>query len=202
MTAPPWWEPFTDVVPDWFRAYLTVEPAASVISTHEAQFLPGLFQTGDYARAVIGLAHPDPVDAERRVELRLARQGLLDRAGSPDISAVIGAEALRQPPLPPQQWQAQLDRLIELTERPRVRIVIGAATPAPSPVAEPSFTLLRFREDAHRDLVYIEHLDDARYLDDPAEIARYCDVLAELSAPERTVAETRAVLHRLHGQVG
>ena len=65
MTAPPWWEPFTDVVPDWFRTYLTVEPAASVISTHEAQFLPGLFQTADYARAVIGLAHPDPVNAER-----------------------------------------------------------------------------------------------------------------------------------------
>ena len=200
MTAPPWWEPFTDVVPDWFRTYLTVEPAASVISTHEAQFLPGLFQTADYARAVIGLAHPDPVAAERRVELRLARQGLLDRPGSPDISAVIGAEALRPPPLPPQQWRAQLDRLIELTERPRVRILISAATPVP-PVAEPSFTLLRFPDDAHRDLVYVEHLDDARYLDDPAEVARYCDVLAELSAPERTVAETRAVLHRLHAQV-
>ena len=125
---------------------------------------------------------------------------LLDRPGSPDISAVIGAEALRPPPLPPQKWRAQLDRLIELTERPRVRILISAAAPVP-PVAEPSFTLLRFRDDAHRDLVYVEQLDDARYLDDPAEIARYCDVLAELSAPERTVAETRAVLHRLHAQV-
>ena len=80
MTATPWWEPFTDVVPDWFRTYLTVEPAASAISPYESQYLPGLFQTAAYARAVIGLAHRTSADVARRVELRLARPQLLDPA--------------------------------------------------------------------------------------------------------------------------
>src|SRR5438270_3846018 len=78
---PGWWSKYGDIMADWFEAYLGLETAASVIRTFELQFVHGLFQTEDYARAVTMLGHPsasaDAVD--RRVSLRLKPQGRLDR---------------------------------------------------------------------------------------------------------------------------
>ena len=65
----------------WFQSYLGLESAAAVIRTYELQFVPGLLQTADYARAVILLGHGKAVQAEldRRVSLRMTRQQLLNR---------------------------------------------------------------------------------------------------------------------------
>ena len=70
-----------------------------------------------YARAVIGLTYTDAEDIDRRVDLRQARQRLLDQAAPPDVQAVIVETAFTQPPMTPSQKRAQLDRLIALTER-------------------------------------------------------------------------------------
>jgi transcriptional regulator with XRE-family HTH domain len=61
---PPWWHQFSDVVPPWFEAYLGLEHAASVIRSYEVQFIPGLLQTPDYARAVMLLGHDKVSSAE------------------------------------------------------------------------------------------------------------------------------------------
>ena len=62
--TPDWWSKYDDILPDWFEAYLSLEEAASVIRTLELQFVHGLFQTEDYARAVTLLWHktapPEP----------------------------------------------------------------------------------------------------------------------------------------------
>src|SRR3954468_7500047 len=73
--TPGWWSKYGDIMADWFEAYLGLEMAASVIRTFELQFVHGLFQTEDYARAVTLLGHTAAPDDEidRRVSLR--RQG-------------------------------------------------------------------------------------------------------------------------------
>src|SRR3984893_3304544 len=77
--APGWWSKYDDILADWFEAYLGLETAASVIRTFEMQFVHGLFQTEDYARAVTMLGHTSASaeEVDRRVSLRLKRQGLL-----------------------------------------------------------------------------------------------------------------------------
>jgi len=54
-----WWSKYGDILPDWFETYLSLEPAASAIRSFDTQFVPGLFQTEDYARAVTRLGKPE-----------------------------------------------------------------------------------------------------------------------------------------------
>jgi transcriptional regulator with XRE-family HTH domain len=97
--TPGWWQRYTDVLPQWFRAYVDLESAATLIRTYEGQFVPGLLQTDDYMRAVIRGAHLDDSAEEvgRRVRLRMARQTLLTREHPPRLWAVVDEAALRRP---------------------------------------------------------------------------------------------------------
>ena len=98
--SPGWWARYDDVMPDWFETYVGLEQATSLIRTYELQFVPGLFQTEDYARAVTVLGHraASPAEIDRRVSLRLKRQQILsgDETG-PKVWAVIDESALRRP---------------------------------------------------------------------------------------------------------
>jgi len=191
VTASEWWEPFGDEVPPWFRRFLGAEPSASLIRCYEAQFLPGLFQTAAYARAFIGLTHTDPASVERRVDLRLARQRLLDRADPPAVHAVISEDALTRAPMTAGQRGEQLDRLAALMERPHITIAILASAQAAS-VNGPSFTILSFSDPVTPDLVYLEELDDAHYLTERADVTHYERLLADLNPTGPTVDELRA----------
>jgi transcriptional regulator with XRE-family HTH domain len=86
---PGWWQQYGDLLPQWFRAYVDLESAATLIRTYEGQYVPGLLQTTDYMHAVIGGAYlgAAPEAVERRVTLRLGRQQLLERADGPRLWA-------------------------------------------------------------------------------------------------------------------
>ena len=86
---PGWWHHFGDILPGWFQSYLGLEAAATLIRTYEIQFVPGLLQTPEYARAVIMLGHAgaNADEIDRRVELRRQRQQLLNRPHPPQLRA-------------------------------------------------------------------------------------------------------------------
>jgi hypothetical protein len=95
---PGWWHSYSDVLPSWFRIYVGLEEAASLIRCYEPQVVPGLLQTREYARALTVAGFPDAGDEEieRRVSLRMARQSLLTRPDPPRLWAVIEEAALRR----------------------------------------------------------------------------------------------------------
>lgn len=200
VSATAWWQPYADVVPSWFATYLTLEQTASNIRTHEPLFVPGLFQTPAYARAVISLTHTDSEDIERRVDLRRARQRLLEQAAPPDVRAVLDETALAQLPLTPSQRHAQLDHLIALTEQPNITLLIATPT-AGLPATNTSFTVLHFVDPNQDAIVYLEQPDDARYLKDPVAVAEYSDIVDQLSIPHWNPDGTRAILRRIRAQV-
>src|SRR3954465_6631932 len=72
---PGWWHKYGDILPQWFQAYVGLEAAASLIRTYEVQFIPGLLQTEDYARAVVllGNGNAPKEEIDRRVQLRMER---------------------------------------------------------------------------------------------------------------------------------
>lgn len=123
---PGWWQHFSDVLPGWFQAYLGLEAAASLIRTYEIQFVPGLLQTPDYARAVIMLGHAGASADEinRRVDVRLQRQQILTRSGGPQLWAVIDEAVLRRPIGGVEVMRAQIEALIEASKLPSVRLQI------------------------------------------------------------------------------
>jgi hypothetical protein len=193
-SAPGWWQQFGDVVPSWFLSYLGLEESASLIRTYEVQFVPGLLQTADYARAVIQLGHHDKDDAEieKRTELRRHRQNVLRRSAPPQLWAVIDEAVLRRRVGTRAVMREQVESLIEATRLAHVRLQVipfdaGGHAPAGCP-----FAILRFPERGLPDVVYVEQLTSAVYLDKPADVDHYAVAMerACLTAepPDRTAA--------------
>jgi hypothetical protein len=190
-----WWHHYGDVLPQWFRAYVDLEQAATLIRAYEGQLVPGLLQTGDYMRAVMGGALDEaPADIERRVEVRLARQALLSRSGPPRLWAVVDEAALRRPIGGPQVMRAQLERLIECTQLPSVVLQILPFGAGAHPAMVGAFNILRFADDDLPDVVYLEHLTGAMYLDKRDDVRRYLHVMDFISVRAGRPADSAAIL--------
>jgi hypothetical protein len=190
----PWWHPYSDVTPNWFHRYLGLEATANLIRTYEVQFVPGLLQTEDYARAVVRLGHGSaPEDEiERRVRLRLERQQVLSRPDPPRLWAVVDEAALRRPVGGPRVMRDQLEALIGLvTKASNIRLQVVPLAAGGHAAAGGSFTLLRFPHADIPDVVYVEQLTSALYLDKREDVEQYFDALNRLyvkaTTPEQTV---------------
>ncbi len=173
-----WWHQYGDVLPQWFRAYVDLEQAASIIRTYEGQFIPGLLQTDDYARAVMGRGLEEATEEiERRVELRVARQALLTRPDPPRLWAVVDEAALRRPVGGLEIMRVQLERLIDATRLRNVTLQVLRFGAGAHPAMVGAFSLLRFADDELPDVVYLEHLTGAIYLDKRDDVRQYLHVM-------------------------
>jgi transcriptional regulator with XRE-family HTH domain len=197
--SPGWWHKYSEVLPSWFEMYVGLEQAASVIRTYQVQFVPGLFQTEDYARAVMLLGYPGAPDADTdlRVSLRMARQEMLTRRDAPSVWAVMDEAALRRPVGGRRVMHAQLERLLKLTELPRVTLQAVPFDSGGHAAAGGSFTILRFADPNIHDIAYLEQLTSALYLDKRPDVENYLKVMDRLCAEAATPAETRTMLARL-----
>jgi len=195
-SMPGWWADYSDVVPGRFEPFLGLELAASVIRCYEVEFVPGLLQTRGYAEAVIRLANTDD-QIERRVHLRMRRQRIFDRPDPPLLWAVLDEAALRRPVGGRTTHRAQLRHLIEAVELPHITVQVISSHVAEDVAASGSITILRFPEEQLPDVVYLEHLTRALYLDKPTDVEHYWDVMNHVAVQAEPVAVTREILHRI-----
>ena len=191
-----WWSRYDEILPDWFEQYLGLEGAASVIRTFELQFVHGLFQTEGYARAVTLLGHTaaPPEEIDRRVSLRLKRQDILTSPKPPQVWSVMDEAALRRPVGGRAVMRAQLEHLAEVASLAQVTIQVVPFGRGAHAAAGGSFTILRFAEPELPDVVYIEQLTSALYLDNREDVDHYLEVMNELSAQALTPARTTGFL--------
>ena len=194
-----WWAKYGDILPDWFETYLGLEAVATLIRTFELQFVHGLFQTEDYARAVTILGHrAAPADEiDRRVSLRMKRQDLLGDPGAPRVWSVMDEAALRRPVGGHQVMRAQLSRLLEVAELPHVTVQVVPFRRGGHAGAGGSFTVLRFGQPELPDVAYIEQLTSALYLEKRADVDHYLEVMNRLSAEALTPVGTRRFLKEI-----
>jgi transcriptional regulator with XRE-family HTH domain len=201
--APGWWQHYGDVLPQWFRTYVDLESAASLIRTYEGQFVPGLLQTDGYMRAVVQGAHLEESAEEvgRRVRLRMARQIVLTRQDAPRLWAVVDEAALRRPVGGREVMRGQLERLVEATKLPNVTLQILPFNSGAHAAMAGAFSVLRFPDRELPDVVYLEHLTSALYLDKRDEVERYLHVMevlcVESEPPARTVELLTGILDEL-----
>jgi hypothetical protein len=190
--TPGWWQREGDILPGWFQPYLGLESAAVLIRTYEVQFIPGLLQTPEYAKAVILLGHGSapPAEVERRVALRMKRQQVLAREDPPQLWVVVDEGALRRPIGGPDVMRAQLRALVDATKLPHVRLQVIPFNVGGHAAAGGSFSILRFPEQDLPDVVYVEQLTSALYLDKRDDIDHYAAAMerlcVEAERPDRT----------------
>ena len=192
--TPGWWQRYGDILPSWFQTYLGLEEAATLIRTYEVQFVPGLLQTEDYARAVISYGNPGAPagEIERRVSLRVQRQQLLTRSDAPQLWAVVDEAALRRRMGSHAVMGAQLERLIKASELPNVTLQVLPFHAGAHAAEAGAFTILRFPEPDLPDVVYIEQLTGALYLDKRDDADAHMAAMDRLgveSAPPRATVE-------------
>jgi transcriptional regulator with XRE-family HTH domain len=202
---PGWWHRYGDLLPAWFETYVGLEQAATQIRTYEPQFVPGLLQTEAMVRHVTALGPGSmPADElERRVELRLRRQRVLARDDPPTLWAVVDEAALRRLSGGADVMRAQIDHLIDVAEQRHVVLQmvpfhLGGHAGAGGP-----FSILRFPgESAVPDVVYLEQLTSALYLDKRADVDDYLATMEMLCGQALTPQETRDALVAVRDELG
>ncbi|WP_433269819.1 helix-turn-helix domain-containing protein [Micromonospora vinacea] len=197
--SPGWWHRYGDVLPSWFQSYLGLEAAAALIRSYEVQFVPGLLQTREYARAVVLLGHgaAGPGEIDRRVALRMQRQQLLQRQNPPQLWAVVDEAALRRPIGGAEVMRGQLTALIEATKSPHIRLQVIPFAAGGHAAAGGAFTILRFGDQELPDIVYIEQLTSAIYLDKRDDLDYYAVAMERLCVEAEPPERTAEILGRL-----
>jgi Domain of unknown function (DUF5753)/Helix-turn-helix domain len=202
--SPGWWHHFGDILPGWFQSYLGLEAAATLIRTYEIQFVPGLLQTPEYARAVILLGHSgaDAAEIERRVELRRQRQQILTRQDAPQLWVVIDEAVLRRPIGGVDVMKAQIEYLIQAAKLPNVRMQIIPFHAGGHAAAGGPFAILRFPEPELPDVVYVEQLTSAIYLDKREDVDHYAIAMERVCIDAEPPNHTPEILEKLLQEVG
>jgi len=194
-----WWHSFGEVLPAWFEAYVGLESAASVVRSYEVQFIPGLLQCPEYVDAVVSANHQQSsAEIKRRVELRQRRQALLERPDAPILWVVLDEASLRRPIGGPDVMKSQIAYLIEQATRPNVTIQLLPYSVGAHAAEGGAFTLLRFAESDLPDVVYLEHLTGAQYIERPEDVEQYARAMDRISVdalhPDSTLVALRALL--------
>lgn len=197
-----WWHRYSGTMPNWFQDFVGLEESASLIQSYELQFVPGLMQTEDYIRAVVSHGRPELLDqeGERRVALRLQRQRVLTRPGAPRVWAVVDESVLHRPIGGHRVLREQIEHLLELTRQPNVTLQILPYQMS-GYAAEGAFSMLRFAEPTLPDVVYIEHLGGALYLDRVEEIELYGRVIDRLAVDAETPDRSRQLLSKFRQEI-
>ncbi|MCW2938976.1 MAG: hypothetical protein JWN00_1961 [Actinomycetia bacterium] len=192
-----WWHEFAEVLPGWFEAYIGLEEAAMLIRAYEVQFVPGLLQTREYAHAVVRLGHPKVSDeeADRRVALRMHRQRLLTGPDAPRLWAVVDEAVLHRPLGGDEAMRAQLEHLIKATELPNVTLQVVPFARGGHAAAGGPFSLLRFADPELPDIVFLEQLNSATYVDRSEDVDRYLAVVERLRLEAEPAGATPGLLN-------
>ena len=121
-----WWHQYGDAVPDWFEVYVGLEADAASITAYDAEFVPGLLQNEDYARAIhrAKLFSASEEEIERIVTVRMARQDLLTSQDGPQVWFVLNEAVIRRVVGGPQVMKRQLERLVRAAALPRVTLQV------------------------------------------------------------------------------
>ena len=195
---PGWWQGYRDALPDWFAVHVSLENSAVHIRGYEPHVVPGLLQTGDYARAVLSLNRPRPTpdELDRRVALRLERQALLTRQDPepPQFWAVLDETVLRRPAGEPALMRAQIDRLLDTGDLPNVTLQVLPFTVGLHAGAFGPFTLFRFPMADFPDIVGTDTLSSASYSEEESEVALHREVFDRMSAQAMSQERTRTFL--------
>ncbi|MEH1102624.1 helix-turn-helix domain-containing protein [Micromonospora sp. CPCC 205561] len=202
-----WWHSYGDVVPPWFSLYVGLESSASMLRQYDAELIPGLLQTREYATELFRRKSPGmrAEEREKLVAVRLQRQHILVRRlpHAPTLRVVLSEAVLRRTIPDRSAMREQLRHLLDVAALPNVSLrVLPLAAGPPLASETGTFVLLDFpqafgRASTEPTTVYAESITGALYLDKPAEVAAYEHVWADLEVLAPDEAESEKLINMI-----
>jgi transcriptional regulator with XRE-family HTH domain len=198
-----WWQSYGSAIPQWFQVYVGLEAEASSVRVYEAELVHGLLQTPGYYRAFLQAAPAAAVDAEadRKIEVRLARQERLTGDDPPEYWAVLNEAVIRRVVGGAQVMREQLVHIAEMAGLPHVNVQVLPFSAGVHPAMDGSFEILGFPEPGDPDVVYLENQAGSLYLEEQPEIDRYARMFSHLMAKALDPEESRRMIARIAGDL-
>ncbi len=195
---PGWWHDHGEHMPAWMHHLVGLEESASRVQTYEVRMIPGLLQTEEYAYRTLEQALPDAPceDIQQRVNLRMNRQLILHNSRPVTVWAVVDEAALHRCVGGRDVMRRQLEHVIEATELPNLSLQVVPFSVG-NYAAENAFTLLRFAEPELPDIVYVEYLSGALYLDKRSDVELHAKVANRLAVEAESPEMSRDRLAKL-----
>ena len=194
--TPGWFQQHGSLLPLQLVTLIDHENKAVAISEFQSTLLPGVLQTGDYARALLKEAGRVPADEiDARVAARLARQSLFSRDRPARFTFYLHEFVLRLPVGGPAVMADQLQQLERLSRRPYLTLRMVPASLGAHAATAGSFTLMEFAE--FKPVVYLDSETSSLFLEKPVEIAAYQDILESLAQTALGEGESRELIATL-----
>ncbi|MFF5129232.1 helix-turn-helix domain-containing protein [Streptomyces syringium] len=193
-----WWTPYSDVISERYASYISLETAAESKRTFEMALIPGLLQTPEYTRAVIGALTPDatPETIDALVSVRLARQNATLRRTSPlSLWAVVDEAAVRRSIGGPQVMVKQLQRLLKASEEDNnITLQVLPFTAGGHAGLMGSFSILQFSVRSDLDVVYAESDVSSIRLERQSDLVTYSQLFDRLREAALDEAPSRGLV--------
>ncbi|MEU9888273.1 helix-turn-helix transcriptional regulator [Sphaerisporangium sp. NPDC051011] len=192
-----WWYAYRDILPSQYQVYIGLESEAASIRSFELAAVNGLLQTEEYARALMasGPQELEQEEIERRVEVRMTRQKILEKPDGPQLWVILDEAVLRRPVGGPDILRAQLRCLLEASERAKTTIQVIPFSLGAHPGMIGPFSLLGFPQPTDLDIVYMETIAGNLYVEESGEVARYVTAFDHLRAEAHNVRKARDMLN-------
>jgi transcriptional regulator with XRE-family HTH domain len=199
-----WWQTYRDFISPTYADLISLEADAVNLRSYQSTLIPGLLQTAGYARATLAAFGMTATSAEVNalVDVRMARQSVLSRPAPLELWAVIHEAALHpRVKGAPLMMKEQLQKLLDFGRLPHVSIQVLPLEAPPHVGMSGSFAMLGFPETADLDVVYLENLTSALYIEDPAEVSRYGSAFERLRAAALPFDESADLIERLKDSI-
>ncbi|MEU7859575.1 helix-turn-helix transcriptional regulator [Nonomuraea sp. NPDC049141] len=196
-----WWDKMSDSIPEHFQSYVGLEEDASLISGYESEYIPGLFQTEEYAQAIMGAEPtlPSEEELERGLSIRMKRQERLASAEPPEMWMVLNEAVIRREIGDEGVMRRQLERLLELSSQNFINIQILAFDSGAHPAMNGGFRILKFPKLSDPDIVYLDYWRGGIYLEAPDDVNAYNRLFDHLRARALGPDQTRRLIKQAAG---
>lgn len=198
-----WWRNYAGIAPGTLLELIDYEYAAAAISHFEPMVVPGILQTDEYATAVLRFSYGEGEPAERvaaLVNLRVRRQNLLTAEGAPRFSFVLDESVIRRPVGGSAVMRDQIERLVELADRPNVTIQVVPFAAGLHPGTRGSFKVIESGEPGG-DVVFVEGLHGDVIMDEPEEVSSYLKTFERIAASALGAADSAVFLRAAAGEM-
>ncbi|MFD0260001.1 helix-turn-helix domain-containing protein [Kitasatospora indigofera] len=190
-----WWLSYRDAITPVATDLITLETEAATFKTYEAAFIPGLFQTAEYARLIIERLRAQVVGTvEDLVQVRMARQSVLTKPNPLEVWAVVHEAALCAFGREPDIMRPQLDRILTLARLANVNVQVMPIGASAHPGMAGSYSLIGFPRRPELDVVLLEGMMSSFWVEEPHDVDYYRAKFTEITAEAMSIDDSIAFI--------